>query len=61
MSSRVAAASSFRGTSSVIIDCQVGDSTACPAPIANVNANSSAGGIRSTAVSTARRTAAAMK
>jgi len=36
MSSRVAAANSERGTNSVIMACQVGDSMACPAPTANV-------------------------
>ena len=53
MSSRVAAANSSRSTSSVIRDCQVGDSIASPAPTANVDASSNAGGIIPTAVSTA--------
>src|SRR3954469_26080668 len=61
MSSRVAAANSARGTSSVIRDCQVGDSIACPAPTANVNDNSSAGGIFPTAVSTASNADTTMK
>src|SRR4051812_20067125 len=61
MSSRVAAANSARGTSSVIRDCQVGDSIACPAPTANVNDNSSAGGILPTAVSTASNADTTMK
>jgi hypothetical protein len=56
MSSRVAAANSFRGTSSVISACPVGDSMAWPAPIAKVNVRSRAGGIIPRAVSTASRT-----
>ena len=61
MSSRVAAANSERGTSSVIMACQVGDSMACPAPTANVNASSSAGGIMPKAVRTASRADTTMK
>ena len=57
MSSRVAAASSLRGTSSVISDCQVGAFIAIPAPAANTNASRSAGGIRLRAVRTASSTA----
>ena len=57
MSSRVAAAISSRGTSSVISDCQVGEFMAMPAPAANTKASSSAGGIMPAAVRTASRTA----
>jgi hypothetical protein len=61
MSSRVAAANSERGTNSVIMACQVGDSMACPAPTANVNVSSSAGGIMPKAVRTASRVDTVMK
>jgi len=61
MSSRVAAANSERGTNSVIMACQVGDSMACPAPTANVNMSSSTGGIMPKAVRTASRADAVMK
>ena len=55
MSSRVAAASSVRGTSSVINAWFVDCSTAVPAPTAKVKASSSAGGIRSRAVRVAEQ------
>jgi len=56
MSNRVAAAIWSRGTSSVINDCQVGEFIAIPAPAANTNASSKAGGIMSAAVRTASST-----
>jgi hypothetical protein len=61
MSSRVAAANSERGTNSVIMACQVGDSMACPAPTANVNVSSNVGGILPTAVRTASSADTVMK
>jgi hypothetical protein len=61
MSSLVAAANSERGTNSVIMACQVGDSMACPAPTANVNVSSSAGGILPTAVRKASKADTVMK
>ena len=53
ISNRVAAATSSRGTSSGITDCQVGCSTAPPTPRAKVKISSSAGVACPSAVSTA--------
>ena len=61
MSSLVAAANWERGTNSVMVACQVGDSVAKAIPTAKVNANSRPGGISPSMVRVASAHATAME